>query len=164
MAPNAGRNGWRPRHEPRHHTPPPLDDHNGGNPVTPGKNLFDNKARNDPPNNGNKDAMVRDNTARKVLLKLMNENICKLSPFLIKKVLDGYIGRAKFVKKLRSEELLIKTVSAQQTEKLLQMKKFHSYDVTCRTPYNINTVKGVISYPGFNYMEDSELIDARADQ
>ena len=111
----------------------------------------------------NRDSEVRTHTARKILLKCDNINICKLSPFLIKKVLDSYIGRPKQVRKLRSEELMIITVSDQQTKKLFNLKKFHEWSVKARTPYNMNTVKGVTNYPGFNEMSDDDIVNDMAD-
>ena len=113
----------------------------------------------------NRDKEVRNECARKLILSSSEVELCKLAPWLLKRTVNSAIGgHPELVRKLiRSKELLVITKSAQQTKKLLSIKKLHSWNVTVRTPYNLNTVRGVISYPGFNYISDEEIVKEMAD-
>ena len=148
---------------------PIIDIHTLSKPPTPGASLL-KQALDNNNNNPNKhtkinrDSEVRNENARKLVLSSSEVNLCKLSPFLIKKVIDNFIGRPKMVRKLKTDQLLIITASSQQTKKLLQIKKFHTWSVNVKTPFNMNTVKEVVSYPGFNTLTDEEIVKDMEDQ
>ncbi|GFX62702.1 uncharacterized protein TNCV_4868621 [Trichonephila clavipes] len=59
---------------------------------------------------------------RLLLISLPNNDISKISPFAIHKTLIGIGGEPKFVKRLRSGDLLIETTSTLQTKSFLLAK------------------------------------------
>ncbi|GFV53934.1 uncharacterized protein TNCV_3293031 [Trichonephila clavipes] len=62
--------------------------------------------------------------SRFLILSLPNHEMSQKSPFAIQKALKGIGGDLKSVKKLRSGDLLIETVSALQTKSFLSAKIF----------------------------------------
>ncbi|GFT26076.1 uncharacterized protein TNCV_2332591 [Trichonephila clavipes] len=62
--------------------------------------------------------------SRFLILSLPNHEMSQKSPFAIQKALKGIGGDPKSVKKLRSGDLLIETVSALQTKSFLSAKYF----------------------------------------
>ncbi|GFU05296.1 uncharacterized protein TNCV_964781 [Trichonephila clavipes] len=67
---------------------------------------------------------------RFLLFSLPNNDMSKLSPFAIHKTLIGIGGEPKSVKRLRSGDLLIETISDLQTKSFLLAKTFLNSPVT----------------------------------
>ncbi|GFX64579.1 uncharacterized protein TNCV_2688531 [Trichonephila clavipes] len=71
---------------------------------------------------------------RFLLLSLPNNEMSSKSPFAIQKTLIGIGGEPKSVKRLRSGDLLIETLSALQTKSFLLAKTFLNSSVTISPP------------------------------
>ncbi|GFT60864.1 uncharacterized protein TNCV_3615931 [Trichonephila clavipes] len=79
------------------------------------------------PNNNIDDIALR---TRTLLICLWDSNMSKLSPFAIRKALTGIVGEPKSVKRLRSGDLLVETISAVQSKAFLLAKSFLDFPVT----------------------------------
>ncbi|GFV50621.1 uncharacterized protein TNCV_2212841 [Trichonephila clavipes] len=86
------------------------------------------------------------------------------SPFAIQKALIGIGGEPKFVKRLRSGDLLIETTSALQTKSFLLAKYFLNSPVTVSPHKSLNSCRGVISEPDLLGTSDSEILEGFSDQ
>ena len=73
-----------------------------------------------------------------------DEKITNLSPFVIDKVIEGLIGTAKNVKKLKDNSLLVETSRKSQTEQLLRQTKFYNINVKVTPHQTLNSSKGII--------------------
>ena len=73
-----------------------------------------------------------------------DEKITNLSPFVIEKVIEGLIGTAKNVKKLKDNSLLVETSRKSQTEQLLRQTKFYNINVKVTPHQTLNSSKGII--------------------
>lgn len=92
-------------------------------------------------------------------------DMSKVSPFLIKKCIDGAVnGSVEECKKLRSGILLIKC-SEIQAEKLLKIKKLNNnISVKCEQHEKFNSSKGKIYSRDLCYLSDDEIISELSDQ
>lgn len=102
-----------------------------------------------------------------LVLKCANEgeNLTKVSPFLIHKVLSNYIpGPLESVKKLRDGTLLIKTRNKNQSEKLLALKTLHNIPIKVETHKTLNTCRGVITSYDLLYVSEEEITKEMASQ
>ena len=87
-----------------------------------------------------------------------------LSPFAIKKVLDGMIGTPKNIKQLRSGNLLVEYEKIKHIEKLLRLNKFHDLKVTVSIHGSLNSCKGVFRCPDFKGARKQEILEDMGEQ
>ncbi|GFY31621.1 RNA-directed DNA polymerase from mobile element jockey [Trichonephila clavipes] len=88
----------------------------------------------------------------------------KISPFAIHKTLIGIGGEPKSVKRLRSGDLLIETISDLQTKSFLLAKTFFNSPVTVSPHKTLNSCRGVISEPDLLSTPDAETLEGFSDQ
>ncbi|GFV88312.1 RNA-directed DNA polymerase from mobile element jockey [Trichonephila clavipes] len=88
----------------------------------------------------------------------------KISPFTIHKTLIGIGGEPKSVKRLRSGDLLIETMSDLQTKSFLLAKTFFNSPVTVSPHKTLNSGRGVISEPDLLGTPDAEILEGFSDQ
>ncbi|GFU84807.1 RNA-directed DNA polymerase from mobile element jockey [Trichonephila clavipes] len=88
----------------------------------------------------------------------------KISPFAIHKTLIGIGGEPKSVKRLRSGDLLIETISDLQTKSFLLAKTFFNSPVTVSPHKTLNSCRGVISEPDLLSTPDAEILEGFSDQ
>ncbi|GFV45255.1 putative RNA-directed DNA polymerase from transposon BS [Trichonephila clavipes] len=101
---------------------------------------------------------------RFLLIPLRNVEISKTSPFAIHKALIGIGGEPKSVKRLRSGDLLIETLSALQTKSFLLANTFLDSSVTISRHNSLNTSRGVIPEPDLLNTPESEILEVYSDQ
>ncbi|GFW65873.1 uncharacterized protein TNCV_586991 [Trichonephila clavipes] len=102
--------------------------------------------------------------SRFLILSIPNNEMSRKSPFAIQKVLQGIGGDPKSVKKLRSEDLLIETISALQTKSFLLAKTFIDSNLTVTPHKSLNSCRGVISEPDLLYASEGEILEGLSDQ
>ncbi|GFT38375.1 uncharacterized protein TNCV_3064291 [Trichonephila clavipes] len=81
------------------------------------------------------------------------------SPFAIQKSVQGIGGDPKAIKKLRSGDLLVETVSALQTKSFLLAKSFLDCPLTASPHKSLNSGRGVISEPDLLCTSDAEILE-----
>ncbi|GFS88522.1 uncharacterized protein TNCV_1461541 [Trichonephila clavipes] len=86
------------------------------------------------------------------------------SPFAIQNALKGIGGDPKSVKKLRSGDLLIETVSALQTKSFLSAKIFLDCQLIVTPHRSLNYCRGVISEPDLLCASEAEILEGLSDQ
>ncbi|GFW01161.1 putative RNA-directed DNA polymerase from transposon BS [Trichonephila clavipes] len=86
------------------------------------------------------------------------------SPFAIQKAIQGIGGEPKSVKKLRSGDLLIETVSALQTKSFLLTKTFLDCPLTASPHKSLNSSRGVISEPDLICTPEAEILEGFSGQ
>ncbi|GFU62673.1 uncharacterized protein TNCV_3442751 [Trichonephila clavipes] len=102
--------------------------------------------------------------SRFLLLSIPNNEMSRKSPFAIQKALQGIGGNPKSVKKLRSGDLLIETISALQTKSFLLAKTFIDSALTVTPHKSLNSCRGVISEPDLLYASEGEILEGLSDQ
>ncbi|GFV32438.1 RNA-directed DNA polymerase from mobile element jockey [Trichonephila clavipes] len=95
--------------------------------------------------------------SRFLVLPLTNKDVSSKSPFAIQKALVGIGGEPKSVKRLRSGDLPIETLSAIQTMSFLQAKTFLNSPVTICPHKTLNSCRGVLSEPDLLTTTDAEI-------
>ncbi|GFV53296.1 uncharacterized protein TNCV_1645281 [Trichonephila clavipes] len=90
--------------------------------------------------------------------------MCTKSPFAINKALIGVIGEPKSVKRLRSGDLLIETLTVLQIKSFLLAKTFLNSPILISTYKSLNSCKGVISEPDLLTTPEAEILDGFSDQ
>ncbi|GFU59069.1 uncharacterized protein TNCV_2933651 [Trichonephila clavipes] len=88
----------------------------------------------------------------------------KISTFAIHKTLIGIGGEPKSVKRLRSGDLLIETISDLQTKSFLLAKTFFNSPVTVSPHKTLNSCRGVISEPDLLSTPDAEILEGFSDE
>ncbi|GFU99349.1 uncharacterized protein TNCV_1900941 [Trichonephila clavipes] len=86
------------------------------------------------------------------------------SPFAIQRALKGIGGDSKSVKKLRSGDLLIETVSTLQTKSFLSAKTFLYCPLIVTIHRSLNSCRGAISEPDFLCASETEILVGLSDQ
>ncbi|GFW71705.1 putative RNA-directed DNA polymerase from transposon BS [Trichonephila clavipes] len=86
------------------------------------------------------------------------------SPFAIQKALVGIGGDPKSVKRLKSGDLLIKTLSAVQTKSFLLAKTFLNSSVTISPHKTLNSCRGFISEPDLLSTPEAEIFEGFSNQ
>ncbi|GFX36943.1 putative RNA-directed DNA polymerase from transposon BS [Trichonephila clavipes] len=86
------------------------------------------------------------------------------SPFAIQKAIQGIGGEPKSVKKLRSGDLLIETVSALQTKSFLYAKTFLDCPLTASSHKSLNSSRGVISESDLICTPEAEILEGISGQ
>ncbi|GBO00664.1 hypothetical protein AVEN_225458-1 [Araneus ventricosus] len=103
-------------------------------------------------------------TARFLIISLPDNQLSKLSPFIIEKDLHAIGGNPKSVKRLRSGDLLIETTSAVQTKSFLLAKKFLDYQLYVTVHKALNSYRGVVSDNELMMASESEIIEGLSKQ
>ncbi|GFT98692.1 uncharacterized protein TNCV_2671311 [Trichonephila clavipes] len=75
------------------------------------------------------------------------------------KAIQGIGGDPKSVKKLRSGDLLIETLSALQTKSFLLAKTFLDCPLTVSPHKSLNSSRGVISEPDLIFTPETEILE-----
>ncbi|GFU90513.1 putative RNA-directed DNA polymerase from transposon BS [Trichonephila clavipes] len=102
--------------------------------------------------------------SRFLILSIPNYEMSRKSSFAIQKALQGIGGNPKSVKKLRSGNLLIETLSALQTKSFLLAKTFIDSNLTLIPHKSLNSCRGVISEPDLLYASEGEILEGLSDQ
>lgn len=105
--------------------------------------------------------------ARYVNIRCVDESqsLWAVSPFIIKKVLDGQVdGGLDFVKKLRDGSLLVKVLMSSQVKDLLKLTQIHDLRVKTTIPIGPNSSKGVIFHRDLAYLDGVEILEDMKDQ
>lgn len=94
------------------------------------------------------------------------DSLLKVSPFLIKKVVDSTCGgEVAECKKLRNGTILVQTKSLHQANKLIQLKNIKSdIEVDVSLHNSLNYVKGVIYSNDLRGVEEEEILNEIRDQ
>ncbi|GFU83954.1 uncharacterized protein TNCV_560801 [Trichonephila clavipes] len=101
---------------------------------------------------------------RFLLILLQNVKMSKKSPFAIHKALIGIGGEPKSVKHLRSEDLLIETLSALQIKSFLLTNTFLDSHITISPHKSLNTSHSVFSKPDLLSTPESEILEGFSDK
>ncbi|GFX02643.1 uncharacterized protein TNCV_3869801 [Trichonephila clavipes] len=86
------------------------------------------------------------------------------SPFIIHKALIGIGGEPKSIKKLRSGDLLIDTISALQSKSFLLAKIFIDSPLTVTPHRTLNSCRGVISESDLLCASETEILEGISDR
>ncbi|GFY18241.1 putative RNA-directed DNA polymerase from transposon BS [Trichonephila clavipes] len=86
------------------------------------------------------------------------------SPFAIHKALIGIGGEPKSVKKLRSGDILIETISAVQTKSFLYAKSFLDSPANVTPHKSLNSSRGVISEPDLLTTSEAKILEVFSNQ
>ncbi|GFU91625.1 transposable element Tcb2 transposase [Trichonephila clavipes] len=86
------------------------------------------------------------------------------SPFIIHKALIGIGGEPKSIKKLRSGDLLIETISAVQSKSFLLVKTFMDSPLVVTPHRTLNSCRGVISESDLLCASETEILEGLSDQ
>lgn len=87
------------------------------------------------------------------------DTLKNVSPFLIKKVIDSLCGQIDSCKKLRSGDILLKTKSATQATKLIQLISLsNEIKVEVKEHNYLNYTKGVIYSNGLRNISEEEIL------
>ncbi|GFX63997.1 putative RNA-directed DNA polymerase from transposon X-element [Trichonephila clavipes] len=101
---------------------------------------------------------------RFLLISLPNNEMSSKSPFAIQKALIEIGGEPKSVKRLRSGDLLIETLSAVQTKSFLLAKTFLNSSVTISPHKTLNSCHGVISESDLLTTPEPEILEIFSNQ
>ncbi|GFT64911.1 putative RNA-directed DNA polymerase from transposon BS [Trichonephila clavipes] len=102
--------------------------------------------------------------SRFLLISLPNKEKSNKSPFAIHKAILGIGGEPKSIKRLRSGDLLIETISDLQTKSFLLAKTFLNSPVNVSPHKTLNSCRGVISEPDLLSTPESEILEGFSDQ
>ncbi|GFW39044.1 uncharacterized protein TNCV_1830361 [Trichonephila clavipes] len=102
--------------------------------------------------------------ARFLILSLPNNEMSRKSPFIIHKALIGIGGEPKSIKKLRSGDLLIETISAVQSKSFLLAKTFIDSPLVVTPHRTLNSCRGVISESDLLCASETEILEGLSDQ
>ncbi|GFX62143.1 uncharacterized protein TNCV_2228691 [Trichonephila clavipes] len=102
--------------------------------------------------------------SRFLLISLPNKEMSNKSPFAIHKAILGIGGEPKSIKRLRSGDLLIETISDLQTKSFLLAKTFLNSPVNVSPHKALNSCRGVISEPDLLSTPESEILEGFSDQ
>ena len=109
---------------------------------------------------------INPDNANFVTLRAKNgqTRLSNVNSFIIRKVIDGNVGRVANVKKLASGDLLIETLTPNQTKSLLKLRYVHDIEIEASIPVSMNTCKGVVTHHDFIEMETADIVDNMAYQ
>ncbi|GFT74249.1 uncharacterized protein TNCV_5034591 [Trichonephila clavipes] len=102
--------------------------------------------------------------SRFLLISLPNKEMSNKSPFAIHKAILGIGGEPKSIKRLRSGDLLIETISDLQMKSFLLAKTFLNSPVNASPHKTLNSCRGVISEPDLLSTLESEILEGFSDQ
>ncbi|GBO20251.1 hypothetical protein AVEN_87401-1 [Araneus ventricosus] len=101
---------------------------------------------------------------RFLIISTPNNELSKISPFAIEKALKGIGGCPKTVKRLKSGDLLIETLSATQTKSFLLAEKFLDHPVSVTVHRGLNSSRGVVSENELVGSSDTEILEGLSSQ
>ncbi|GFV29865.1 putative RNA-directed DNA polymerase from transposon BS [Trichonephila clavipes] len=101
--------------------------------------------------------------SRFLLISLPNKEMSIKSPFAIHKAILGIGDEPKSIKRLRSGDLLIETISDLQTMSFLLAKTFLNSPVNVSPHKTLNSCRGVISEPDLLSTPESEILEGFSD-
>ncbi|GFU12747.1 uncharacterized protein TNCV_54801 [Trichonephila clavipes] len=101
---------------------------------------------------------------RFLILSLPNKEMSRKSQFIIHKALIGIRGEPKSIKKLRSGDLLIETISAVQSKYFLLAKTFIDSPLSVTPHRTLNSCRGVISESSLLCASEKEILEGLSDQ
>ena len=90
--------------------------------------------------------------------------VTSLSPFAIAKALQGCIGTAKDVKKLRSGAILVELEKQKQSERLMGLTSMVDIPIKVSPHRSLNSCKGVVRSFDLAQMDKDELLAGLATQ
>lgn len=94
-----------------------------------------------------------------------NKRLSDLSPFAIKKCIEGISTEINSISQLRDGNLLVLTRNTRVAEKFLRSKSFANLcQITCKLHTTLNSVKGVIYAPCLINVPESEIVEEMKDQ
>ena len=93
-----------------------------------------------------------------------NPDVTTVSPFVIDKTLQGCIGTAKLIKKLRSGVLLVEVSREAQAVSLQGLTMIASIPIIVSPHRSMNSCKGVIRSYDLAQMDEVELLTERQSQ
>ncbi|GBN05244.1 hypothetical protein AVEN_116376-1 [Araneus ventricosus] len=102
--------------------------------------------------------------ARFLIISLPNNELSKISPFAIEKALKGIGGSPKTVKRLKSGDILIETLSATQTKSFRLAEKFVDHPVNVTVHRGLNSSRGVVSEKELVGSSDTEILEELSSQ
>lgn len=116
-------------------------------------------------NNKNDEQNTMSAPVPKFLVITSPQNILgTMSPFFIQKALQGICGNPKSVKKLKSGDYLIETISETQSKSLLLARQFGTITITASPHNSLNSSKGVISETDLLGVSDEEILTELSSQ
>ncbi|KAJ4425685.1 hypothetical protein ANN_27881 [Periplaneta americana] len=80
-----------------------------------------------------------------------------ISPFYVRRALDGLVGKVRNATRLRNGSLLVETASAKQSETLLKAKLLGSYPIKVERHSSLNTTRGVVHTDSLDGLSDEEI-------
>lgn len=93
-----------------------------------------------------------------IIARKDNESFEKVSPFIVKKVIDYTCdGEVEFCKKTRAGTLLVKTKNLKQANKLLNLKVFHNFPVEASEHKTLNFSKGIFYSNELRGIDEEEI-------
>lgn len=87
-----------------------------------------------------------------------------LSPFAVSKGIEGLIGSAKSVKRLRSGDILVETLRPVQADSLLKATLLVGVPIKVSPHRSLNSSKGVLRCPELRTCDDKEVQEGLASQ
>ncbi|GFU13599.1 RNA-directed DNA polymerase from mobile element jockey [Trichonephila clavipes] len=103
-------------------------------------------------------------STRFLIISLPSNAMSSISPFVIQKALIGIGVEPESVKRLRSGDLLIETLSAIQTKSFLQANTFLNSPVKIYSHKTLNSCRGIISESDLLTTTDAEILDGFSGQ
>lgn len=94
-----------------------------------------------------------------------NQDLKKVSPFLIEKALTTYVGDGTITKRLRDGQLLIKCKNEKQAQQLLAMKSLGGQiNVKVEEHKTLNVCKGIVYCDDLKYMDEADILNELSPQ
>ncbi|XP_035214417.1 uncharacterized protein LOC118188158 [Stegodyphus dumicola] len=101
---------------------------------------------------------------RFLVINNTTDEIKKMSPFLIQKLIKSCAGEPKNIKRLRSGDLLVETLSSSQSATLLSLNKLGNVSVTVSPHKSLNYSRGVISEFDLLCVSEEEFVSELSHQ
>lgn len=93
------------------------------------------------------------------IVRRLEDNFSKVSPFLINKVLTSLVGDDLDIKKLKDGTLLVQVNSPKQSDKILKITSFHDFGVVVSPHPSLNFCRGVITSSDLLNCDLDEIVD-----
>ena len=102
-----------------------------------------------------------ENLTRYLVIQSKNKEktIISLSPFLIEKQIEGLIGTAKSVKKLKNQTLLVETTRKRHTVSLKKCTKFFNLQVEVKEYKSLHASKGIVRYKNLSPESKENILE-----
>ncbi|XP_036322389.1 uncharacterized protein LOC118736404 [Rhagoletis pomonella] len=100
------------------------------------------------------------NQPKYLTISSTNNQLAKLSPFIIKKGIDAISTQIDSIKQLKDGSLLVLARNSKIADKFLKTKTLSNVcPITVKLQENLNTVKGMIYAPCLNFVKEEEIIE-----